>query len=63
MAGNTTNATWISGHEVAVPSFLEVTDGIEYVTDTVSKPLAEGGGGVIRYATFKDYGLGSRYVH
>lgn len=52
----------VGQNEVALPAFLEAVDGIDFRTDNKRAPIASGGGGVIRYATWCDYGLGSFYI-
>lgn len=50
------------GSELALPAYLEANEGVDFVIDRSRPPLAEGGGGVIYYAKFQNYGLGTKFV-
>lgn len=57
------NATTIVGsNEMALPAFMECVDGLDFVTDTMSRPIAEGGGGIVRHAIFQNYNIGIQYL-
>lgn len=54
-----TLTTIVGGNEIALPGYLQVENTLDYNVDYSVKPLAAGGGGVIRVGDFLSYGVGA----
>lgn len=52
----------IAGNEIALPGFLQVEATLDFVIDLGQKPLAEGGGGIIRVGKFLNFGIGAKLL-